>query len=296
MRRLCGAALLLATAAVVAACGAGGGGAPSGVATNPANLPGGGAFHNSSANPSGTSGPQTSGVRTVLAPLGLNLRSSASASGQVLGTVAQGTLLTVVGYDAAGGGWYHVQGTSTTGWITANPQYSSPHRFSSYQSSQRGFGALYLDDWTFAEDPAAVVFRPQQSGGQAIIVQMGASLDALGPPGRDGYTLVTTNSAEVFGVTGVLRTYDRTGSVASPGADSPPPLMHLAEIRLTIDSQRAMRIDFAYDNASDLQQFTDFYDSVSFPPPATPGPSGSPGASPSPTMSSPVPGASQTPL
>jgi hypothetical protein len=257
------------------------------VATNPADLPGGGALHSASPNGSATSAGQTNGVRTVLAPLGLNMRSAASSTSQVLGTVAQGTVLTVIGYSDTGTGWYRVQGGTTTGWIIANPQYSSPHHFAPYQSVQRGYNALYLENWTFAEDPAAVVFRPQSSGGQAIVVQTGANLDALGPAGRGGYTLVTTNSAEVFGVTGVLRTYDRTGTVASPGPDSPPPLMHLAEIRLSVDSARALRLDFGYDNASDLQQFTDFYNSMSFPPPATP--SGSPGASPAPAAT-PTPG------
>ena len=262
--------------------------APTGVATNPADLPSGGALHGSSPTPGGSGAPQTTGVRTVLAPLGLNMRASASPTGQVLSTLAQGTLLKVVGYSADNGGWYHVTATSTTGWITANPQFSSPHQFEVYQSAPRGFTALYLENWTFAENPNSVVFRPQSSGGQAIVVQTGPSLDALGPAGRDGYTVATVNSVEVFGVTGVLRVYDRTGTVASPGADSPPPLAHLAEIRMTIDSARAMRIDFAYDSSGDVQQFTDFYNSMSFPPPATPGPSGSPGASP-PASASPSP-------
>jgi hypothetical protein len=274
-----------AAAAVMTACGQGGAAPPTGVATNPANLPNGGALHNTSPTPGGTATPQTSGVRTVLAPLGLNLRASAATSAQVLGTVAQGTLLTVIGYDASGAGWYRVKGDTTSGWITANPQYSSPNRFTGYQSAPHGFNALYLESWTFAENPNSVVFRPQSSGGQAIVVRTGANLAAIGAAGRDGYTLVTTDSAEVFGVTGVLRTYNRTGTLASPGPDSPPPLAHLAEIRLTIDSGRAMQIDFAYDDAATLPQFTDFYNSISFPPPATPGASGSPGASPSPTAS-----------
>ena len=276
--------VVLALALLLTACGAATP-PPTGVATNPANLPGGGALHGSTPTPGGTGAPQTTGVRTVLAPLGLNMRASASPTGQVLGTLAQGTLLTVVGYSADNAGWYRVTATSTTGWITANPQYSSPHQFEVYQSTPHGFTALYLENWTFAENPNSVVFRPQSAGGQAIVVQTGPSLDALGPAGRDGYTVATVNSVEVFGVTGVLRVYDRTGTVASPGADSPPPLSHLAEIRLTIDSARALRMDFAYDSAGDVQEFTDFYNSMSFPPPATPGPSGSPGASPTPSPS-----------
>jgi Bacterial SH3 domain len=229
-------------------------------------------------------------VRTVLAPLGLNLRAADSSTAQVLGTVAQGTLLTVVGHSDSSGGWYRVKGDTTTGWITANPQYTSPHQFTLYQSASHGFTALYLQGWTFTEGDTAVVFRPQ-SGGQAIVVQTGANLDQLGAAGRDGYTLASTDTVEVFGVTANLRVYSRTGTISSPGGpEAPPPLSHLAEIRFTIDSSRAMRLDFGYDNSGDLPQFTDFYNSISFPPPASPGASPSPSASPLP------PGASPTPL
>jgi hypothetical protein len=265
--------------------------APSGVATNPADLPNGGALVTSSPS-GGSSNAQTSGVRTVLAPLGLNLRSADSSTAQLLGTVAQGTVLTVVAHSDNGAGWYRVKGDTTSGWITANPLYSSPHRFTLYQSVQRGFNALYLEGWTFAEDPAAVIFRPQTGGGQAIVIKTAANIDGLGPAGRSGYTVASTDSVEVFGVTGTLRVYSRTGTVASPDATSPPPLAHLAEIRLAIDSTRAMRLDFGYDTSGDISQFSDFYNSMSFPPPATPAPSGSPGASPAP----PPPPASPTPL
>jgi hypothetical protein len=285
-RRL--AAVCLLGVAALVACGAGGSGR-SGVATNPADLPNGGALVSGTPGASGSGGPQTSGVRTVLAPLGLNLRSSDSAQSQVLGTVAQGTLLTVIGHSDSGGGWYRVKGDTTAGWITANPQFSSPHRFTLYQSAPRGFNALYLEGWTFAESDTAVVFRPQ-TGGQAIVVKNAAGLDQLGPAGREGYTLASTDSAEVFGVTVNLRVYSRTGTVASPGPDSPPPLAHLAEIRFSIDSTRAMRLDFGYDDSGQLTQFTDFYNSISFPPPATPG--GSPSPSPTPLP----PGATPTPL
>lgn len=285
--------LLSAFAVLLAACGSGTSSNGSAVATNPADMPGGGALHTVAPSGSTSPGVQTSGVRTVLAPLGLNLRSAGSSTAQVVATLAQGTALTVTGYSGDGGGWYHVTGDAGTGWITANPLFSSPHRFNLYTSAQRGFSALYLEDWTFSENPGSVVFRPQTGGGQAIVVQTGASLDALGPAGRDGYTEASTDTAEVYGVTGVLRIYSRTGTVASPGPDSPPPLAHLAEIRIAIDSSRAMRLDFGYDDTGQLSQFTDFYSSVAFPAPASPGPSGSPGASPA---ASPTASTSPTPL
>jgi hypothetical protein len=280
-------AVCLLAIAVLVACGPSGT-SRNGVATNPADLPNGGALVSGSPGSSASGGAQTSGVRTVLAPLGLNLRGADNATSQVLGTVAQGTLLTVLAHSDAGGGsgWYRVKGDTTAGWITGNPQFSSPHRFTLYQSAPRGFNALYLEGWTFSESETAVVFRPQTGGGQAIVVTNAANVDALGQPGRAGYTLASTETAEVFGVTANLRVYSRTGSVASPGPDSPPPLAHLAELRFAIDSSRAMRLDFGYDNTGDLSQFTDFYNSISFPPPA----------SPTPTVTPLPPGASPTPL
>jgi len=285
-----GVACVATLALGVAACGqTNNTTARNGVATNPASLPNGGTLSSGTPGASGSSTAQSSGIRTVLAPLGLNLRSADSATSQVLGTVAQGTLLTVIGHSDSNGGWYRVKGDTTSGWVTANPQFTSPHNFTLYQSTPRGFNALYLEGWAFTESDTAVVFRPT-SGGQAIVVKTGPSLDVLGAAGRDGYTLASTETVEVFGVTANLRVFSRTGSVASPGPDSPPPLTHLAEIRFAIDSSRAMRLDFAYDDTGQLTQFTDFYDSISFPPPASPGASPSPGATP------PPPGASPTPL
>lgn len=282
----------LGAAALLAACGSGG--ARNGVATNPANLPNGGALVSGTPGASGGGGAQTSGTRTVLAPLGLNLRSADSPTSQVLGTVAQGTQLTVLAHSDSNGGWYRVKGDTTSGWITADARFSSPHQFQLYQSSTRGFTALYLQGWAFSEDNSATVFRPTQGGGQAIVVATGATLDQLGPAGESGYTLASTDTVEVFGVTAQLHVYSRTGQPSPGGPDSPPPLSHLAEIRFTIDAQRAMRLDFGYDNSGDASEFADFYNSISFPPPATPGPSGSPGASPSATP--PPPNASPTPL
>ena len=293
MKRLLLLTTLAATTALASACSSastttGGGG---GVATNPPNLPGGGALHSVTPSAGATSTAQTSGFRTVLAPLGLNIRATPLEGSQLVATVAQGTVLTVSGYNAEGSGWYKVKGDAGAGWISANPLFSSPHRFTLYSSAQRGFSALYLEDWTFSENPGSVVFRPQSGGGQAIVVLTGAKIDDLGAPGRDGYALLRTEIDEVYGVTAPLRIYSRTGTVASPGPDSPPPLQHLAELRFTIDSSRAMRLDFGYDDQALLPEFSDFFSSVAFPAPATPGPSGSPGASPTPAAA-----ASPTPL
>jgi hypothetical protein len=48
-----------------------------------------------------------------------------------------------------------------------------------------------------------------------------------------------------------------------------PPL--LAELRVTLDANRAMRLDFLYPTADDLRTFRDFYGSIIVPQPASPG-------------------------
>lgn len=80
----------------------------------------------------------------MLSPTGLNVRGAPSASGPVVGSAAQGTVLTVLGYTAGGGGWFKVKGATVTGWITAQPSLSAPGEFHTYSSS--AFSALYPAD------------------------------------------------------------------------------------------------------------------------------------------------------
>ena len=265
MRRLAATAAVLA-ALLVTACGSS---SPSGVVTNPPP-------HQTSGAGSPTASPAAGGpslspngtTRTILAPLGLNMRAQASAQSALLGTLGQGTLVTVLGHSAQGGGWYNVRGATTTGWIRDDPAYSSPRHFLSYQSSTTGFSALYPDTWTFAESTSAVSFRPQ-SGANDMLVSVGANLAALGQPGRAGYSAVTVDSIEVYGITGVLRMYDRTGSPPPPTPGVFSNLAHLAEIRATIDAQRAIRIDYDYDDATALDIFHDIVNSIIIPPSTT---------------------------
>lgn len=270
LRRLSAAGIAgCALSGAVAACGSS---SSASSVTNPVTVSG-----SPSTSASGSPTAVVGGQRTVIVTLGLNVRDA--PGGNPLGVaLAQGAVVTVLDHsDSNGpcngkGGWFKVKGETVTGWIADCPEYSSPHRFNLYQSDQRGFSALYYDTWTFAEQPDAVIFRPQ-SGQQTITVSIAASLDALGPPGRSGYSVASADTILVYGVTGLLRLYDRTGSaaLASPGA--PASLDHLAEYRATIDSKRAIRIHFNYVNKDELQAFRDFYNSVIFPPPATPTPS-----------------------
>lgn len=273
-----------ALAAGLAACGSSSSTSQPGVITNPPRgsaAPGGSAA--ASASPQSSAEP-ASGTRTVLAPLGLNLRSQPNSSSPSLGDLGQGAVVTVLAHVGQNGsGWFKVMGQTQTGYISDNPAFSSPRTFNTYQSDQRGFSALYPDSWTFAEHPDEVVFLPQ-TGGASITVVIAASLDAIGPPGRSGYSLSSTETTEVDGVTGLLRTYDRTGSAPPPSPGQPDHLDHLVEFRATIDAKRAIRADLDYTNADTVPIFRDVLNAIVFPAPApaSPGTSATPPA-PSPT-------------
>ena len=252
MKRL---ALGLLIAAAVAACGSGA--APSGVATNPPFIGGG------ATTPSGDQ--QSGDVRTVLSPLGLNVHSDSNLQSAHVGTAAQGALFEVLAHTDQNGGWYQVKGATVTGWITADPSLSAPGRFVLYQSAQRGFTALYPQDWTFAEEQQDVLFRPQ-SGPDTVVVRSAQDTAHLGPAGADGYVPAGSETVEVCGTTGTLLEYTRSaGSTATPVPGTAGRLNRLAQIQLTLDSSHAMGLDFNYTDAKDLQHFRDFFDSVAFP-------------------------------
>jgi hypothetical protein len=93
-------------------------------------------------------------------------------------------------------------------------------------------------------------------------VSTGPSLAALGAPGKPGYSSVSVSSLEVYGVTGVLRLYDRTEAAPTPSPGQPGAFPHLAEVLVTINRTRALRIDYLYSSASDLQTFHDVHNSM----------------------------------
>ena len=227
------------------------------------------------AAPSGTGavtaspGPtqQTSGVRTVLSPLGLNVRSSPSTSAASAGAAAQGAELTVLGFSADSGGWYHVQGATTTGWITADATLSAPGSFETYSSTPHGFSILFPVTWTFAEETGDVAIRPQ-SGPDSLVIRSAANVQALGALGDSGYTYSSDTAVVVCGVTGDLLTYDQNSaatSAATPISSADALQKHLAQIRLTLDASHALGMDFNYADASDLITFGYLYNSMKFP-------------------------------
>ena len=202
------------------------------------------------------------GTLTILAPLGLNLHSADTTSSDVIGELAQGTELTVLTHRDGGGGWYQVRDEDQTGWTSDDPTYSTATSMTPYRSDQHGFTALYPVSWTLQESPTAVVFHPRDAAGPVLTVSTGTTLAALGAPGEPGYSIVSLSPLEVYGVTGVLRLYDRTAAAPTRSPGQPGAFAHLAEVLVTITRTRALRMDYLYSSASDLRAFQDFHNSM----------------------------------
>jgi uncharacterized protein YgiM (DUF1202 family) len=247
---------------------------PTGVATNPPVSGAGSA----AASPT-PSVPTASGVRTVLSPLGLNIRSAAAVTSSRLGTAAEGAVLNVVGHTDQNGGWYQVQGQTVSGWITADPTLTAPGQFTQYQSQARQFSALYPQDWTFAETTDSVIIHPI-SGAQTIVVRNGTHVADFGAAGGAGFIGSGQQTVVVCGVTGDLNEYVHSGAAPpTPAPGTAGPLAFLAQIRLRLDATHALALDFNYSAATDLDVFSAFYNSMTFPfpqcqqpAPATPSP------------------------
>ncbi len=233
------------------------------------------------------SGPKASGLRTVLSPIGLNVRRAPSTSAPVLGAAAQGVVLTVLGYTSSGGGWFKVKGATVTGWISAQPTLSAPGQFQPYSSSP--FSALYPATWTesamagsrpvpttstpsqatsTAATPAApssVVFRPTSGLGDIVVTAAG-SVSPL-PHGRAGYSLNSVSQVLACGITAGLVVFQQNGTspTTSSATSVPESLTYLAEVRFAVDKQHALAL---YSDMSSLGQpfqiFKEFVASVTF--------------------------------
>jgi hypothetical protein len=230
---------------------------------------GGQAAHRSSSTSAPTSSStlpseQASGKRTVLSPIGLNVRAEPSTSAKVLGTAAQGTVLTSLGHVDTDGGWYQVRGATVTGWISADPTLSAAGEFRTYTSGL--FSALYPATWATTESPPASVVFHSDTGQENIVVTGGPSVAKL-PQGRNGYGESGSTQIVVCGVTSDLVTYQQAGSSGTTASTTAAAtLPYLAEIRLTVDAQHALGL---YGNLSDLgpqlQTFSAFAYSLVFP-------------------------------
>ena len=189
----------------------------------------------------------------------------------MLGTAAQGVVLTVLRYTRANGGWFAVRGLAATGWISAQPALSAPGVFRSYRSSR--FAALYPATWREvpvqapATATSSVAFRPASGAGD-IVVTTAAGVTQL-PNGRPGYGLRSVSQVLVCGITAGLVVFQRaTAAPAAPPASVPESLSYLAEVRLPIGKQGALGL---YADMPDLgptlQVFRQFVAAVTFTAP-----------------------------
>jgi uncharacterized protein YgiM (DUF1202 family) len=257
------ATVAIASALLLAACGS---------SEKPTSTP-----TQSAAPPSASATPKIIGSqRTVLSQLGLNIHQSADESSTVIGTAAQGVVFTVQDYNPSNGGWYKVHGQSTTGWIVADTSLTASGTYQSYSSTERGLSVLIPDTWTFAEEPADVVFRPQQ-GQQTIVVRTAANTAALGSEAPPGFSSSSSEEKVVCGYTGQVDYFVSGGTAgqasaapssasasASPTSSSPH-LSNYAVIRLRFDATHTLELAFNYESKDQLSVFQDFYNSISFP-------------------------------
>lgn len=89
----------------------------------------------------------------VNTPLGVNLRSSAAASGSLLATLAQGTQATADSRvtDAGGNPWYHVSVGGKSGWLRADFMTATPV----HPAAAHGWSLMLPADYSWAADSLA---------------------------------------------------------------------------------------------------------------------------------------------
>jgi hypothetical protein len=204
-----------------------------------------------------TPGVQTTGSRTILSPIGVNVRAQPSKAAKRLGGAAQGTVLTILGHTDSGGGWFEVKGATVTGWISADPTLSAPGVFRIFSSGE--FSALYPATWSTAGYPPLHVHFQPGSGPDLIVVAVAPAVTRL-PSVPPGYGQSSSTQIVVCGVTSNLITYQHVASTSSTAAP------YFALARLPVDASHALGF---YANLSDvgpsLGVFKEVLASASFP-------------------------------
>jgi hypothetical protein len=171
----------------------------------------------------------------------------------VIGSAAWGTVLQLLGHSNQRGGWYKVQGATLTGWISANPAYSSRGQFSSYNST--AFSVLYPAGWAQAGVARSGVSFRSPSPGEKVVITTAPSLAKLPPAGKGAG--VSQTSSRIFvacGVTGYFVTYATS-----------VPNRYLAGIALLLDAHHALGLRATYTSPSQVRTVLDFVNSLSFP-------------------------------
>jgi len=133
-------------------------------------------------------------------------------SAKVLGTAAQGVVLTVLGHTAASGGWFEVKGATVTGWISGAATLSAPGEFRAYSSA--GFQRPVPRDLDRGGvSSGGAVFRAP-TGPDNIVVTAAAAVAKL-PQGRSGYGQEGSQQIVVCGVTSDLVIYQAAGTAST---------------------------------------------------------------------------------
>jgi hypothetical protein len=197
-------------------------------------------------------GIQTTGPRTVLSPIGLNVRQGPSKSAKVLASAAQGVELAVIGYSSADGGWYKVKGETVSGWISDNPSLSAFGTFLPYQSVPLGFSVLYPSSWTSATTAAMSLFR-SPTGHDTVAFRQAATAAGLGTGSAD-HVLVATQAVVACGVTTTMFTY------ALPSGGGP----FVSLVRIPVAAKQFLGINSVVAAKADLATVDDFINSVTF--------------------------------
>ena len=213
-----------------------------------------------------TTTPPSTGTRTVVYPLGIDMRDGPSTSAKVLGTLVRGAEVTVNSYNPASGGWLNVKGVSVTGWISANQQLTAPGTFYPFASASGSFSTLYPTTWSATATPSGGAVLRSASGTETISFSAGASVSAL-PPLPAGVQPLASQQLLVCGVTGHLLSYTRgsttTTSVAPQGQAVTEP--YLAVINLAIDKTHALGIQANLTSPSQISTVISIASSVTFP-------------------------------
>jgi hypothetical protein len=180
---------------------------------------------------------------------------------KVLGTAAQGTVLTVLSHSDADGGWFEVKGSTVTGWMSADPALSSAGEYRSFTSTE--FSAMYPAAWSASGfPPDNVVFK--SGAGPEQIVAVAAATTAKLPAAPQGYGQTGSSQVVVCGITSELITYQQVRSTTS--ANNGPSAMYLASVQLSLDAQHALGFYATLsDTNSQLQIFRAFLASVTLP-------------------------------
>jgi hypothetical protein len=195
---------------------------------------------------------QSTEARTVLSPIGVNVRAKPSLGAKVLGTAAQGAVRSVLGQTAAAGGWFRVRGVTVTGWMSDNPALSATGHFDSYDTGK--FGLLYPASWTVHGAKSSVHFRSPLPNGLSVVVSTASNISKLPQlrPGVAGAAETGSRHILACGVTSYLDSF----SVGK---------QQVEQVLLPLNSAHALGVQGYLTRPAQLRIFLDVVNSLWFP-------------------------------